>query len=228
MGLLPGALPGYSPLGQEEARRPFESAWKANLPKTPGKDIRSIIEGIKAGDVKALLVFGSNPARTFGVAPDALAKLDLLFVAELFPTETARLADIVVPAATFAEKAGTITNTCGQVQPLRRTLRKPGTRSDLETILALARLMGHPWPYQSADDVLREIVACVPGYSLSLPALMAGRACATEPAGNPPPLERTDLIFSSRDTLFTSGTLSRFSASLNSVDEARKAYGYQF
>jgi NADH-quinone oxidoreductase subunit G len=228
MGLLPGSLPGYSSVSDEVARRRFESAWKASLPAAAGRDALTIMDGIRAGEIKALLVFGSNPVKTFGVDPAALAKLALLFVAELFPTETAELADIVVPATSFAEKAGTVTNTCGQIQALKKTLRTPGTRSDLEIILALVRLLGHQWPYQSADDVLREIVAVVPGYSIALPDLLIGRAVATQPAGTPPPLERADLVFSSRDTIFTSGTLSRFSVSLNSVDEARKAYGHQF
>ncbi len=228
MGLLPGSLPGYSSVSDEVARRRFESAWNATLPTAAGRDAFTIMDGIRAGEIKALLVFGSNPVRTFGVDPAALAKLALLFVAELFPTETAELADIVVPATSFAEKAGTVTNTCGQIQALKKTLRTPGTRSDLEIILALVRLLGHQWPYQSADDVLREIVAVVPGYSIALPDLLIGRAVATQPAGTPPPLERADLVFSSRDTIFTSGTLSRFSVSLNSVDEARKAYGHQF
>ena len=114
------------------------------------------------------------------------------------------------------------------MQALKKTMRKAGTRSDLEISLSLARLMGHKWPYQSADDVLREIIALVPGYAIALPNLLIGRAVATRPEGTPAPLERPDLIFSSRDTLFGSGTLSRFSWALNSVEEARKPYGHKF
>ena len=138
------------------------------------------------------------------------------------------MADVVVPATSFAEKSGTITNTCGQVQALKKTMRRAGTRSDLEIILTFARLFGHKWSYQSPDDALREIIALVPGYAIALPNLLIGRAVATRPEGTPPPLERPDLIFSTRDTLFTSGGLSRFSPALNSVDEARKPYGHQF
>ena len=107
-------------------------------------------------------------------------------------------------------------------------MRKAGTKSDLEIILALARLLGHQLPYQTAEDVLREIIALVPGYAIALPSLLAGRAVATRPRGVPPVIERPDLIFSSRDTLFSSGTLSRFSWALNSVEEARKPYGHEF
>jgi NADH-quinone oxidoreductase subunit G len=228
MGLLPDTLPGYQALSSEEARQRFESAWGSAVPVAKGRNLRSILEGIRAGDIKALLVFGSNPARTFRLEKEALAGLELLFVAEIFRTETAELADIVVPAASFAEKSGTMTNTCGQVQALKRTMRKAGTRSDLEILLALARLMGQKWPYQSSEDVLREIIALVPGYGIPLPSLLVGGAVATHPEGLPPALERPDLVFSSRDSLFTSGTLSRYSWALNSVDEAKKPYGHAF
>jgi len=154
--------------------------------------------------------------------------LAFLVAAEIFPTETTEMADVVLPATTFAEKAGTITNTCGQVQALKKTMRKAGTRSDLEILLALARLFGHKWNYQSADDVTREIIAKVPGYAVPLPSLLVGRAVLTRPEGIPPELERPDLVFSSHDSLFTSGTLSRYSWALNSVGEAKKPYGHIF
>jgi hypothetical protein len=107
-------------------------------------------------------------------------------------------------------------------------MRKAGTRSDLEILLTLAGLFGQKWPYRSADDVLREVIAEVPGYAIALPSLLLGRAVPTRPEGRPPELERLDLVFSSHDSLFTSGTLSRFSWALNSVDEARKPYGHFF
>ena len=198
------------------------------IPATAGRNIRATLDGIRAGDIKALIIFGSNPAKTFRLEKEALAGLQLLFVSELFCTETAELADIVVPATSFAEKSGTMTNTCGEVQTLKRTMRKAGTRSDLEILLALARLMGQKWPYQSSEDVLREIIALVPGYGIPLPSLLVGRAVPTRSEGMPPALERPDLVFSSRDSLFTSGSLSRYSWALNSVDEAKKPYGHAF
>ena len=97
-----------------------------------------------------MLVFGSNPAKTFQLAKEHLGKLDFLMVAELFPTETTEAAHVVLPATSFAEKSGTVTNTCGQVQVLKKTMRKAGTRSDLEILLALARLLGQTWNYRSA------------------------------------------------------------------------------
>jgi NADH-quinone oxidoreductase subunit G len=228
MGVLPGALPGHSPVTDEAARARLESAWEAKIPARPGRHAREIIAGIESGEIKALLVFGSNPVKTFGISNGVLGKLAFLMVAEVFPTETTEMADVVLPATTFAEKAGTVTNTCGQVQALKKTMRKAGTRSDLEILLALARLLGRRWNYPSADDVTREIIAKVPGYALPLPSLLVGRAVNTRPEGTPPELEGEDLVFSSRDTLFTSGTLSRYSWALNSVDEAKKPYGHIF
>jgi NADH-quinone oxidoreductase subunit G len=228
MGLMPDALAGYGALSDPAARERLESAWQAKIPTAPGRNIRSILKGIETGEIKALLVFGSNPAKTFHLAKDHLAKLAFLMVAELFPTETTEAADVVLPATSFAEKSGTVTNTCGQVQALKKTMRKAGTRSDLEILLALARLLGQTWSYRSSDDVLREIIAQVPGYAIALPSLLVGRAVPTQPAGTPPALASADLIFSSQDSLFTSGTVSRYSWALNSVDEAKKPHGHIF
>jgi NADH-quinone oxidoreductase subunit G len=258
MGLAPDVLPGYAALSDLAARERLESVWQAKIPPAPGRNIPAILQGIESGEIKALLVFGSNPVKTFqqvasvpqsagpaGAAPSLLSgqalkggatpiakahlgKLAFSMVVELFPTETAEAAEVVLPAASFAEKSGTVTNTCGQVQALKKTMRKAGTRSDLEILLALARLLGHPWGYRSSEDVLREIIAQVPGYALALPSLLVGRAVPTQPTGSPPPLAHPDLIFSSRDSLFTSGTVSRYSWALNSVDEAKKPHGHIF
>jgi NADH-quinone oxidoreductase subunit G len=228
MGVLPGTLPGYSAITDDSLRARFESAWKAKIPANPGRQAREIMAGIESGEVKALLVFGSNPVKTFKISKEALGKLAFLAVAEIFPTETTELADVVLSATSFAEKAGTVTNTCGQVQALKKTMRKAGTRSDLEILLALARLFGQKWDYRSADDVMREIIATVPGYALPLPSLLVGQAVRTAPEGMPPELEGAELVFSSRDSLFTSGTVSRYSWALNSVDEAKKPYGTIF
>jgi len=225
MGLLPGVLPGYQPPAEAAVRQHFESLWETKLPTSPGRNLREILAGIDSGDIKGLVVFGSNPIKTFQVSAETLKKLDFLLVTELFPTETTA-AHVVLPATSFAEKSGTVTNTCGQLQALKQTMRRVGTRSDLDILLTLARLFGQSWPYHSADDVLREIIAQVPGYALGLPSLLIGQAVSTQPKGTPPPLERSDLVFSARDSLFTSGTVSRYSWALNSVDEAKKPHGH--
>jgi len=228
MGLLPGVMPGYQPVSSEAVRSRYAEVWGATVAGGPGRNLHQILEGIEAGQIHALLVFGSNPVKTFALPREVLGKLDLLMVAELFATETTEFADVVLPAASFAEKSGTVTNTCGQAQAIKRTMRKAGTRSDLEIILALARELGHAWAYSNAEDVLREIITHVPGYNVALPSLLVGRAVPTRPEGQPPPLERDDLVFSSRDTLFTSGTVSRFSWALNSVNEAKRPHGHIF
>ena len=228
MGVLPHTLPGYFPVSDAAARERYESVWGAKIPSRPGRNIRSILAGAGSGEIKALLVFGSNPVKTFKLDKAALGRLNFLMVAELFLTPTAKLADVVLPATSFAEKAGTVTNTCGQVQATKKTMRKAGTRSDLEILLALARLLGQPLPYSSPDDVLREIIARVPGYAIALPGLLVGRALATRPEGMPPELERPDLVFSSRDSLFTSGSVSQNSWALNSVEESKGSVGTIF
>jgi len=228
MGLLPHTLPGYASLSDAAAREKYERIWGAKISPNPGRDARSIFSGIESGEIKALLVFGSNPAKTFRLEKGLLGKLSFLLVAELFSTATAELADVVLPATSFAEKPGTVTNTFGEVQAVKRTMRRAGTRSDLEILLSLARQLGHQWPYHSADDVLREIIAQVPGYGIALPNLLVGRAVPSRAEGTPPALGRPDLVFSSRDSLFTSGSVSKYSWALNSVEESEKAVGTIF
>jgi NADH-quinone oxidoreductase chain G len=228
MGVLPNTLPGYSPVSDTASRARYESAWGTKVPERPGRNAREILEGIEKGQIKALVVLGANPARSFGLKPETLRKLEFLFVADLFKSATAELADVVVPAASFAEKSGTVTNTCGQVQAVKRTMRKTGTRSDLEFLLALAAQFDAGWTYRSSEDVLREIIANVPGYAIPLPALLVGGAAMTRPHGNPPALDRADLIFSSHDSLFTSGSLTQYSWALNSVEESKKPHGTIF
>jgi NADH-quinone oxidoreductase subunit G len=228
MGLLPHTLPGYAALSDAAARERYESMWAARINPSPGRDIKAIFSGIESGKIKALLIFGSNPVKTFRLEKSLLGRLSLLMVAELFPTATAELADVVLPATSFAEKSGTVTNTFGEVQAMKRTMRRAGTRSDLEIVLSLARQLGHHWPYHSADDVLREIIATVPGYAIALPNLLVGRAVPTRPEGTPPALESPDVVFSSRDSLFTSGSVSQYSWALNSVEESEKPVGTIF
>ncbi len=221
MGLLPDTLPGYQPLEDTAAREKYEKVWSAKISANPGLDLAAMKEAISSGKLKALLVVGGNPIRSLGWDPALLAKLELLAVIDLFGTETTEQAHVVFPAASFAEKSGTVTNTGGELQRQVQALRKPGVKTDLEILNALAKMMDKPLPFNSPDDVLREITEHVPGYSVSAANLILGNALATQPAGSPPPLARPELIRSSRDTLFTSGTLGRFSWALNAVEEGK-------
>jgi len=142
MGLLPGALPGYQP-----------------APETG----MSYAEMLSNPAIKALYVMGANPARHADNLP---AGLGLLIVQDIMLTETARQADVVLPAVTFAEKDGSMTNIDHHVQAVRRALRPlPGAKPDWEIITEIARYMGHKWRYASPQEVLLEIAQDNPFYA---------------------------------------------------------------
>ncbi len=139
MGMLPGLLPGYASVGDAGARDKFGNLWGARLPEKPGLDARGMLAAAASGKLKALYVVGANPVKTFGVSTkDRLGKLDLLIVQDLFLTETAQLADIVLPAAAAYEKNGTMTNTAGEVQLVRKGGDVMGTRSDFDILRILS------------------------------------------------------------------------------------------
>jgi NADH-quinone oxidoreductase subunit G len=231
MGLLPGYLPGYAPVADAAARQKWEKLWGAPLAAQPGLDARRMLEAAAAGRLKALYVVGANPVKTFGLAKDALAGLELLVVQELFPTETTAHADVVLPALSAYEKDGTVTNTAGDIQMLRKALDTMGPRTDFDILRILSHQMaqlglGKPVAARTPEAVFEEIRQNVPGYQMSLAALLAGGAEATAaamPAG--PAAAGYDVpagaIFSSRDTLFTSGTLGRYLGKIRSLPEAK-------
>jgi NADH-quinone oxidoreductase subunit G len=145
-------------------------------------------------------------------------------VQDLFLTETAQQADVVLPAASAYEKNGTVTNTSGEVQRLTRAINTMGAKTDLEIMGFLAREMGAaavlgPWV---PETVWAEIRHSVRGYDLPMPAIAAGGAAQTVPLNGRIPIElRPDLVQSDHNGLFTSGTLGRYSKVLNSVVENR-------
>jgi len=219
MGLLPDRLPGYSPITEAAGREKWAALWKAQVSSAPGMDTRQMLSG---GTLRALYVVGSNPVKTFKLENkrEALGPLELLVVHEMFLTETAALADVVLPAACAYEKEGTFTNTCGEIQRVKRALEPVGLRSDFEILRLLSHALGHPIPLRTPETALDEIRQHVPGYQVSLASLLAGEAALTAPADGRGPAETAaGLIFSADDSLFTSGTLSRYSEALNSVPE---------
>lgn len=137
MGVLPDALPGYQPF----AGTTIAAEYKA--PREAGLDLLAMMDAAATGSLAALYVVGSNPVARFNVDPSSLATT-FLIVQDLFLTETAVLADVVLPAATLYEKAGSVTNSYGDVQLVSKAADKPGTRSDFELIVRLADKMGHP------------------------------------------------------------------------------------
>ena len=231
MGLLPDRLPGYASLGDAAAREQFGKLWGATISEKPGLGARDMLDAAQNGPLKALYVVGANPAKTFGVPAEALGKLELLVVQEMFLTETAKHADVVLSASCTYEKDGTVTNTAGEVQLVRKAADAMGTRSDFDILRILshqlARLgLGQAIHMRSAEAAFEEIRKAVPGYDVNQANLLTGGAEQTISAISPNGHRAYDVpagsIFSARDTLFTSGTLGRYCTMLNSVPEAAK------
>jgi NADH-quinone oxidoreductase subunit G len=174
-------------------------------------------EMLAAADLDVLWVIGANPLKRAKLG----AANAMVVVNEMFLTETAARADVIFPAASAYEKNGTVTNVCGEVQRLKAGLKVMGTKSDLEIIGLLSKEMGMNIGIWSAEKIFEEIRKNVRGYNIPLPIVATGGAAQTSPVNSRVPASsRPDLIQSSRDTLFTSGSLGRYSKKLNSVAEA--------
>jgi predicted molibdopterin-dependent oxidoreductase YjgC len=163
MGALPSMLPGYRPVSDARARDALAVAWGAPVPDAPGLDYAAMT----GGGVKALYVMGADPAkRATPAEQEALAKLEFLVAQDLFLTETARLATVVLPAVAYTEKDGTFTSVERRVQVVRKAmLELPGARADWRILTDIANALGLDWSYRNAADILREIARCVPLYA---------------------------------------------------------------
>lgn len=174
MGATAEYLPGPAELGDQTARQRLAHLWKEDVPQAPGRTLMQILDEARAGTVRALFVVGENPVGSLppsAGAREALEKLDLLVCQELFLTETAALAHVVLPACSYAEKDGTFTNTEGHVQPVRHAIEPLGeSRPDWEMLSALSVLMGTPLEYGDAKEITNEIRSLLPGYGLLGPA----------------------------------------------------------
>jgi NADH-quinone oxidoreductase chain G len=262
MGLYPDLLPGYVPV---TAAAQFAEEYGASLPTQPGLDILQMFDAAESGSLAALLVVGANPVDRYGI--DAADLRNTFIIAQdMFLTETAKLASVIFPAANLYEKSGTVSNTYGDLQLVKKAADKAGVRTDFEIIVRLADAMGadirklvpfgkagvradfgqargaqsgeadrhgvwlaanHLDPRLSPFDpfaILDEIQRLVPAYSVPRLDLLAGNdqhlnsgLVQIEIAA-----PRRDLVLPSNDTLFTSGTLGRYSHTLGSVLEARK------
>ena len=169
MGCLPDVYPGYQRVADPAVQAKFESAWGCALPSAPGLTLTQMIDRASHGKMKALYLIGENPAlsepnQSHAVA--ALKRLDLLVVQDIFLTETAKLAHVVLPAASFAEKNGTFTNTERRVQRVRQAVLPPGeARPDWQIICALAKKMGVPgFDFNDPKEVMEEISQLTPIY----------------------------------------------------------------
>ena len=256
MGLYPDLLPGYLPVSDGGN---FKKEWGA-LPQKSGLTLPGMLDAAKSGQLKALYVVGANPLGRLGIDPAAL-KNTFTVVQEMFLTETAALADVVLPAANAYEKAGTFTNTCGDVQILKKAGEIATAKPDFDMIVRIADAMGvdvHKlvpfghgvradmgqsrgaqsgeadrhgvWleahglePKMNPFDpmaVLDEIQRLVPGYGVSRIELMAGNDQHTEIGQmGPGAVQDPGLILPANNNLFSSGTVGRYSRTLNSVLE---------
>jgi formate dehydrogenase alpha subunit len=168
MGSLPDFLPGYQGLDDGPARSSFEKRWGSSLPDSAGLSALEMIEQAQAGKLKGMFIVGENPAASFprpSRVRKALSSLEFLAAADIFLTETASLADVVLPSASFAEKEGTVTNFEGRTQPLRKAIEPIGEcLPDWKMIPQLSKAMGQLMPYSSLQEVMSEIEELVPFY----------------------------------------------------------------
>jgi formate dehydrogenase alpha subunit len=169
VGSLPTVYSGYQSVADAKVQQKFQEAWGCKLSPTPGQTLSEIIEAAYKEPIKAIYLVGENPVLS---DPDAthvrkaLEKLDFLVVQDIFLTETAQLADVVLPAASFAEKDGTFTNTERRVQRVRKVIESPGeSRPDWWITCQIARLMGAKgFDYQNPEEIMSEIARLTPSY----------------------------------------------------------------
>jgi formate dehydrogenase major subunit len=168
-GLIPMMYPDYQRVTNPEVRASFEKSWKVpagSLDDQPGLTVVEVMEAILAGNVKGLYVMGENPAMSdpdANHARDALAALDHLVVQDIFLTETAYLADVILPASAFPEKDGSFTNTDRLVQMGRKAVNPPGdARQDLWIIQEIANRLGCGWNYKHVSEVFDEMRHTMP------------------------------------------------------------------
>jgi formate dehydrogenase alpha subunit len=168
MGGLPGVYTGYQKVDDEAVRKKFEQAWGAALNPNPGMTLMEIMNGIEAGKIKALFILGENPLLSdpnAGKVREELRHLELLVVQDIFLTETAELAHVVLPGVSFAEKDGTFTNTERRVQRVRKAIDPIGNaRPDGEIICDLSSRLGYAMSYSSPEQVMDEIASVTPSY----------------------------------------------------------------
>ena len=165
-GLIPMMYPDYQGVELASAREQFELAWNTSLNPERGLTVVEIMHAIHAGDIRAMYILGENPAMSdpdLTNARAALARLGHLVVQDLFLTETARYADVILPASAWPEKTGTVTNTNRQVQMGRPALTPPGdARPDWWIIQEIARRIGLEWHYSGPREVFAEMAGLMP------------------------------------------------------------------
>lgn len=168
MGALPNVYTGYQAVNDPKVHQKFEEAWGVSLSQDKGLTIPAVLEGIEHDTVKMLYVFGENPMRSdpdINHVQHCLEHVDFLVVQDIFLTETAELADVVLPGATFAEKDGTFSSTERRVQRIRKAVEPIGdSLADWQIFVRLMQAMGYPANYSSAEDIFNEIRTVTPSH----------------------------------------------------------------
>lgn len=169
MGCLPDVYPGYQSVNDSVITKKFEDAWNCKLNENKGLTLPEFIEYAYKGQIKALYIIGENPILSEPDSlhvKDSLEKLEFLVVQDIFLTETALLADVVLPASTFAEKDGTFTNTERRVQRIREAMKSVGdSKPDWQITCEIAkRLGGFDFDYHNSGEIMEEIAALIPTY----------------------------------------------------------------
>jgi formate dehydrogenase alpha subunit len=169
MGSTPGSLPGYQALADPATRRKFEARWERPLPEVKGWKSTEMIPQARNGLIRLLYISGENSVRSHpdsASVADAFAKVDFLAVQDLYLTETAEYADLVLPAASSYEKTGTFTNMERRVQMVRALFDPPGeARADWEIYSELATRLGYPMHYANSGEIMDEISDLLPSYA---------------------------------------------------------------
>ena len=168
MGGLPGDLPGYQKVFKPEVIQKFEDAWGAKLSGKVGATIGEMFEGIEKDEIKFLYIMGENPVVS---DPDTnhvkkvLSHADFVVVQDIFMNETAEFADVILPAAAFAEKDGTFSNTERRVQRVRKAVNPPGdAKADWEILMNIMNRMGYAKNYVNPSEIMDEIASLTPSY----------------------------------------------------------------
>lgn len=171
MGGICSVFPGYQPVTDETVRKKFAETWKvpiSQLDPEPGLSSVEMIQQADKGKIKAMYIMGENPMITdpnLNHTRESIQKLEFLLVQDIFLTETAQLADVVLPAACFAEKEGTFSNTDRHVLRVRKAVELPGqAKEDRWFISEISKRMGYPMEYENAAAIMKEIASVTPSY----------------------------------------------------------------
>ncbi len=167
LGPLPATLPGYQPLSDPACREKFEKAWSVKIKEKAGLKSVEMLDACTKGTFKALYILGEDPAQTdadINHVRRALSGVDFLVVQDIFPTETTKYADVILPGASFAEKDGTFTNGERRIQRIRKAIEPVAGLADWQVVCRLSTLMGYPMEYSNPSEIMAEIASLVPTY----------------------------------------------------------------